>query len=289
MGREAMPRVLDLLDRYGMPATWATVGHLFLSSCERRDGQPHPELARPDYRWKPDDWYREDPTSTVDNDPFWYGPDLLEEVRSRATAHEIGSHSFSHILFGDPGCSRKAASADVSAAVDAAANVGVRLHSFVYPRHSCGHVDILREHGFSVYRGALLEPFLQLPTAVRRPLRFMAMLTAFPPRTTSPIREHGLVHVPASMLFALPPSGVGSTITWRMLARRAIRGIRRAEQRREVFTMFFHDHNFGIRTGDHLRALREVLAHASSRRERGTLDVATMSQMAAAGPAGAGV
>jgi peptidoglycan/xylan/chitin deacetylase (PgdA/CDA1 family) len=281
-GREAMPRILDLFDRFGTPATWATVGHLFLSSCERRDGRPHPEITRPEYAWRGEDWYHDDPASTQADEPLWYGADLVAHVRSRTVGHEIGSHSFSHILFGDPGCSRDAAAADVAAAVDAAARNGITLSSFVFPRHSPGHMDVLRDYGFSVYRGDLLEPFIGLPRAARRPLRFLAMAASLAPRTTAPVRGGaGLVHVPASMHFALPPSRAGAAITWRMLARRAIRGIRRAERRREVFTMFFHDHNFGVRTDDHLRALNEILAFAADRRERGVLDISTMSELAA--------
>lgn len=279
-GREAMPRVLDLFDRYGTPATWAAVGHLFLSSCERVDGRPHPEIARPGYAWRREDWYRDDPASTLADAPLWYGSDLLHDVRSRAVGHEVGSHSFAHILFGEAGCSREAAAADVTAAVDAAASSGVVLRSFVFPQHSAGHLDVLRERAFRVYRGALLEPFIGLPPVARRPLRFMAMAGSLPPRTTPPIADDGLVHVPASMHFALPSSRAGAAITWRMLARRAIRGIRRAERRGEVFTMYFHDHNFGVRTDDHLRALRAVLAHASARRDRGALDVVTMGELA---------
>jgi peptidoglycan/xylan/chitin deacetylase (PgdA/CDA1 family) len=280
-GREAMSRVLDLFDRFGTPATWATVGHLFLSACDRQDGRPHPEITRPEYGWRGEDWYRDDPASALPDAPLWYGPDLLADVRSRAVGHEIGSHSFSHIVFGDPGCSRDAAAADVAAAVDAAAGTGVTLRSFVFPRHSPGHIDVLRDHGFSVYRGDLLEPFIALPKGARQPLRLLAMVGSLTPRTTAPIPDRGLVHVPASMHFALPASPVGLAVTWRMLARRAIRGIRRAERRREVFTMFFHDHNFGVRTDDHLRALDGVLAFAADRRERGVLDISTMSELGA--------
>jgi peptidoglycan/xylan/chitin deacetylase (PgdA/CDA1 family) len=285
-GREAMSRVLDLFDRFGTPATWATVGHLFLSSCKRGDGRPHTEITRPEYAWRGDDWYRDDPASTLADEPLWYGADVLADVRSRAVAHEIGSHSFSHILFGDPGCSRAAAASDVGAAVDAAAQTGLTLRSFVFPQHSPGHVDVLRDHGFSVYRGDLLEPFVGLPRAARRPLRLLAMVGSLAPRTTPPIPDRGLVHVPASMHFALPASPAGSAITWRMLARRAIRGIRRAEHRREVFTMFFHDHNFGTRTDDHLRALSELLAFAAARKERGALDIVTMRELPDASPPG---
>src|SRR2546426_7157728 len=33
--RENMPYLLQILERYSFPITWATVGHLFLESCAR--------------------------------------------------------------------------------------------------------------------------------------------------------------------------------------------------------------------------------------------------------------
>jgi hypothetical protein len=125
-----------------------------------------------------------------------------------------------------------------------------------------------------------------LPRAARQPLRLLAMVGSLTPRTTSAVPDRGLLHVPASMHFALPASPAGAAVTWRMLARRAIRGIRRAERRRQVFTMFFHDHNFGTRTDDHLRALSEVLAFAAARKERGVLDIVTMRELPDASPPG---
>jgi hypothetical protein len=34
--RENVPTLLDLFDKYQIPATWATVGHLFLNECSSR-------------------------------------------------------------------------------------------------------------------------------------------------------------------------------------------------------------------------------------------------------------
>jgi hypothetical protein len=47
-------RLLALLDRYEIPATWAIVGHLMLAGCSRHDGAVHMDVTpRPDYSWFP--------------------------------------------------------------------------------------------------------------------------------------------------------------------------------------------------------------------------------------------
>src|SRR5437773_1916634 len=42
--RENVPYILSLLDDVSIPITWATVGHLFLSSCTRDGSRAHPEM-----------------------------------------------------------------------------------------------------------------------------------------------------------------------------------------------------------------------------------------------------
>src|SRR5688572_22286936 len=121
--------LIALLDELDLAATWAVVGHLFLERCERGpDGSPHPELARPQHRG-----LDADPCSDVAHAPLFYAPDLVDEIASARAGHEIGSHSFSHLVYGD--CSRAAAASDLRACVEAARERGMELRSFVFPRN----------------------------------------------------------------------------------------------------------------------------------------------------------
>src|SRR5438128_12099918 len=45
--RHNLPYILDLLTDVSVPITWATVGHLFLSSCRRNGTHAHPDMPRP--------------------------------------------------------------------------------------------------------------------------------------------------------------------------------------------------------------------------------------------------
>ena len=99
--------LVALFDELEIPATWAMVGHLFLTECRRGDdGRSHPALARPNYAWYPRDWLGEDPCTSWTAAPLWYGPDLVDLVRGSTTPQELASHSFSHLIYGDPGCSK---------------------------------------------------------------------------------------------------------------------------------------------------------------------------------------
>jgi peptidoglycan/xylan/chitin deacetylase (PgdA/CDA1 family) len=181
--RIQIKRLLALLDRYEIPATWATVGHLMLEGCTRHDGAVHAEvMPRPDYSWFPKDWYVHDPCTSAIQSPGWYAPDILEWIRGTRVRHEIASHSFAHIYYGDPECNAAAARVDLTAAVAAASQCDVSLRSFVFPRNQVGHLDVLREQGIRAYRGADPTPFRKSKGKLYKTLSFLDQLFGLPPK-----------------------------------------------------------------------------------------------------------
>ena len=71
--RQNFPELLSMFEHYGIPATWATVGHLFLERCSMKDGQVHPEVLRIPYfaneywNYTEGDWFGIEPGSTFQN------------------------------------------------------------------------------------------------------------------------------------------------------------------------------------------------------------------------------
>src|SRR5579859_7458640 len=88
--RGVVHELLRLLDEYGVPATWAVVGHLFLASCRRApDGKVPPEIVRPNYDWHHGDWLRADPCTDALDDPLFYGADIVDMISGASAGHEI--------------------------------------------------------------------------------------------------------------------------------------------------------------------------------------------------------
>jgi len=62
-GRKNLPILLSLFEEYRIPVNWAIVGHLFLETCMREEGVPHPEIPRIPYfenmfaEYKKSDWF----------------------------------------------------------------------------------------------------------------------------------------------------------------------------------------------------------------------------------------
>lgn len=156
--RENVPKILSLCDKYNVPITWATVGHLFLKSCQPVNGVKHPELLRLPYfenkYWKftRGDWFDYDPCTDLKKDPAWYAPDLIKDIMSRNVKHEIGCHTFSHVDCRDRIDDGQVFDAEIRKCLDIASNWGLQLKSFVHPGHTIGHLDMLKELGFTSFR-----------------------------------------------------------------------------------------------------------------------------------------
>jgi peptidoglycan/xylan/chitin deacetylase (PgdA/CDA1 family) len=157
--RENMPKILALCDHYNIPITWLTVGHLFLESCSKLNGVPHPEIPRLSrfendwWRFSGNDWFEHDPCTNSREDPLWYAPDLIKKILNSKVKHEIGCHTFSHIDCRDSVCTPELFKAELEACNQAANRVGIdKMESFVHPGHTIGNLETLAKTGFTSYR-----------------------------------------------------------------------------------------------------------------------------------------
>ena len=156
--REHFPLILNKLNELKIPITWATVGHLFLDSCEMKNGTPHFEMPRSKYfeneYWKYDkgDWFDLDPCGNYKTHPEFYAPDLIEMILNSKVKHEIGCHSFSHIDYSEKHSSKELIEADLHACEQAAKRFGVKMQSFVFPGNFHGHFDLLEKYGYKLVR-----------------------------------------------------------------------------------------------------------------------------------------
>ncbi len=277
--RAAIDRLLEILDRHELPATWAIVGHLFLDRCERSNGRPHPEIVRPDFDWLDGDWFDVDPCSNAREAPFFYGPDLIERIRACRVTQEIGCHSFAHVMAGDEGCSADAFRSDLAACTARAAHHGLTLRSFVFPRNSVGHVDRLAEAGFTSYRGRPGRPFADRGEAARRGLRLIDRVRPLAGSAVRPERDElGVWNIPQTFLFA--PATHHRRVPIGLWARGPIGRLRQAARHGSLFHLWFHPYNV---TADPERALdgfERVCAEATRLRSRDRLDILSMGELA---------
>jgi peptidoglycan/xylan/chitin deacetylase (PgdA/CDA1 family) len=274
-------RLLALLAEYEISATWCIVGHLFLASCSERDGVKHPEIVQPTHAWAEGDWFAHDPCTSEEDDPIFYGARLVERVRACPVAQEIGCHTFSHVILGDPGCSRATAVSELAECVRLARERGIDLRSFAFPRNSVGHLDVLREFGLTCYRGP--EPVWYerrgLPRAVKRIGHLADVVTARRPPVVAPEQTAaGVWNIPGSMMY-FPAHGRRRYLPVSVRVRRAIAGIERAASERAIFHLWFHPTNLADESERMFAGLRAIFERVATLRAVAGLEVASMGTL----------
>jgi peptidoglycan/xylan/chitin deacetylase (PgdA/CDA1 family) len=272
--------LLDLFRQHDVPATWAVVGHLFLDHCEPVNGVKHPDMPRPTHGWFKGDWYARDPASTVEADPIWYGRDIVKKIIRAEPRQEIGCHSFSHVIFGDEGCSEEVAESEVRKCVALARDLGIELRSLVFPRSQEGHHEILSKYGFSCYRTPRPGWFGALGGRARGLARLVNDLFGLsPPCAVVKKQPTGLWSMSASAYYR-SVVGAGRFVPIRSRVRQCVKGIDKAIDTKGVFHLCLHPWNLAVETERLIEGLRRVLRYAAEARLEGRLDLLSMGQLA---------
>lgn len=277
--RDAIGKLVGLLERYDIRATWAVVGHLFLDRCEPINGMKHPEIVRPAYRWSDGDWFQNDPCTNAAAAPFWYAPDVVETVLGCRTPQEVGCHGFSHMIVGDPGCSAECFESEIKACQAAAARWGIALRSFVFPRNAVGHLDVLRKMGFVAFRGTSGGWPERLPSPIRRLGSGLQNVFPLPPLTDRPRRAGGLWDLPGTC-FYLHRQGWARRVPVALRVRKALLGIEEAVERQSMFHLWFHPFNLASDPEGLLKGLETIFQEVTRYRESNQLTNPTMGELA---------
>lgn len=272
--RKIIKTLLKLLEKYKVPATWAIVGHLFLSYCKPKNGIKHPEIKRTK---TVRDWFDSDPATNIRQNPEWYGSDIVKIIKG-VKKQEIASHSFSHTIFDPKFCTKEWADSEVAECVRLAKKSRIRLTSFVFPRNKVGHLNVLKKHGFSAFRGpgTRWEP----PTNLFAKAMLAAqMLLPFPPPVFTPNPSGGMVNIPSSMYF-VSARGARKYIPNGVRFQKAKRGIDAAIQAKRVFHLWTHPTDFTDAPEKLLAEFEAILKYADQERKEGYLEIESMRQIA---------
>jgi hypothetical protein len=273
--------LLALFVEFGFSATWCVLGHLFLDRCELKDGVMHPQIVRPKHSWVEGDWFKHLKPQSEDEKSIFLGRSLVEKIKNCPVPQEIGSHSFSHVIFADAGCSRETALSEMKECARLAEEMSVKLHSFAFPRNEVGHAEALRETGFICYRGP--EPnwyeSSKVPEGLRRFFRLVDVLRAAKPPVVLPEKTaDGLWNIPGSAIY-FPMHGARRHIPLSLRVKRAVKGLNAAAQEKKIFHLWFHPTNMADEPDAMFRGLRAIMQHAAKLKDEGKLRYATMKEL----------
>lgn len=255
--RRQVPVLLKLFAGHDIPVTWATVGHLFLSSCRKNEsGLTHPDMPRPPYfsneHWKFDtgDWYRHDPGTDLEKDPCWYAPDLVKLIRESHKRNEIACHTFSHIDCTYRNCPPELAVAELDLCRRLAAASGIMLESMAFPGGTAGNYEALKGAGFLCYRR-------KTPCDIDVPQ----------------VDTHGLVAIPSGQQLEKDAYGWGTDFHIKRFAR----FLERAGRNGEMCHFWFHP---SMDPGYLENVMPRLLPLVAEARAMGRLEILTMGELA---------
>ncbi len=265
--RDGWRQLQQLSVEYDVPMTWAVVGHLFLDGCDRRHAV-HPT---------PPDWFECERGKWRNRPGLRFGGDLITDLLESEVEHEIGCHTFSHVVFDDEMVDREVIEAELTAAIEAASEYGIEYDSFVFPRNAVGYRDVLAAYGLKAYRSKQPEP-----PKFRR--QFDKLRTVVNPKRVElaepVVDEYGLVDIPPSLYafgFQGPVRRLLDSVWVDPIVRQATAGIDQAVRTDGVFHLWLHPND--LVTGRDVKRVEAIFEYIDQCRKHG-LTVETMANIA---------
>lgn len=277
--RRVIERLLDLFEKYEISATWAIVGHLFLENCSLdENGIKHPEIKRVKTPWYEDDWFCLDPSTNLEKDPVWYGLDIVKKIKNSKIYQEIGSHSFSHMIFCNDYLSEEAANSDITECIKIAKTLNIDLKSFVFPRNAEGFYSVLERNGFTSYRGKEKNWYEKYPNKIKKIFHILDQTLALKPRVNEPYFNNKLINIPGSMLY-LSRDSFRKFIPIKSREIKAKKGINEAIKQKKIFHLWFHPFNLSTDEKNLLKGLENIIKYADNKRSKGLIEIKTMNEI----------
>ena len=275
--KPVMLRLLDLMDQYDIPSTWAIVGRLLEEPGNKS------EFASTSLK----DYFPSLTNETVygqkgidePNKSIVHFPELLEEIQRRKVKHDIGTHTYNHTFLQFlPEGSDELVKTDINAAVELFKNKKVEAPcSLIFPKNQMGYEQILYDAGIRIVRSPNVERFRGYPKVLNRLLNKLDLFLPTGGPAVEPERHpSGLVLVPGSQIFRISNLGSRQHIPMANMVKKCIRGIDRAVAEKKIYHLWFHPFNFAHREQEHFDALEKVFQHLNQLREQQSIEVLTL-------------
>lgn len=264
-GRKAIPQLLELFQKHGIHATWATVGFMFADNYEELK-QYFPEKGLlPTYDDAALSTYRcfDGIGENEQEEPCFYASSLIEQVTT-TTGMEIGSHTFSHFYCRETGQTVEQFEADMKAAKKIAKAKGYDITSVVLPRNQCEpeYTEVLHKLGYTAYRDEEND-WIHEKVKIRSLMRGLRLLDVYFPLTGQggykPNNENGIWNLVGSRMYK--PFFKPLSFLEKQKIRRIKKQMLHAAKNGLMFHLWWHPHNIGVMTELHLKQLEEIFSY----------------------------
>jgi len=285
--RSAIPKILEIFQKYEIHSTWAAIGFLFSESREELNNNL--PQTKPDYKNKfySSYHYLENVGNNEQDDPFHFAPSLIKMISIHQN-QEIATHTFSHYYCLEEGQDIDTFRADLEAAINIGKKFNNRFQSIVFPRNQVNHyyLAVCKENGLKAYRGNE-KSWLYAPrndqneSLIRRALRLIDAYINLSGFNTYHIENNDpndLVNIPASRF--LRPYSKLLKIIEPIRLKRILSEMTHAAREKKIFHLWWHPHNFGTNTEKNLQFLENILSHFADLREKYSMISLNMAELA---------
>ena len=255
--RVAYRSILDVLDDYDVPATFAFVGLFSQSAASfaRVRAEVDALAVRAPAYLKP-------ALRSIDHDgDGWHGDQLVAAVAASPTGHEIALHGVTHVPWTDVDADFVRDELRLGGTLDGPVRDS---RTFVYPRNLVAHVDILAEQGMAGFR-----------TARSKRSRAASFISEFDLMATPdvPPRPTGLVPIPAGF-FLNWRSGLRRLVPRAVTIARARRLLDSASANGGIVHYWLHPENVATAPAT-LTLFRALVREVARRRDSGDCHIMT--------------
>lgn len=278
--KQVIPEILALFEKHEIHATWATVGMLLAENWE--EWHAYSPRVKPEFLQKDKSAYQ-----WGDYQPELEGlfaPELVKLI-SQTKGQELGSHTFSHFYTGEKGSNLNAFQADLEACKRIFWDkMSINPTSLVFPRNQYDDSVLKRasEAGFKTFRTNPKDWFWEntaRETLMKKIFRTGDTLLPLGHRTSFPEidQKKDWTEIPASRL--LRPFREGSIFNSRRIERIKAELVESCN-RKEIYHLWWHPHNFGFLPQENLSILEDLLDFIAELKSRFDLQSLNMDELA---------
>lgn len=262
--RKSIPLVLNLFEKYGIHATWATVGFLFAKDYEQlMEFCPKEKPTYNDFKLS---YYNLIENKLIGdnetNDPYHYAHSLIEKI-IQTPNQELATHTFGHFYCNEPGQTISQFDSDLKSAQKISmTNFGIKLESLVLPRNqfNSAYLEVAFNNGIKVVRSNPDVWFWKAENLKYSSLRAIDAIVKISKTSifsSISVKKDQIMCLPASR-FLRPYTKKEGFLEFLKFQRIKIEMIK-AARTNSNYHLWWHPHNFGNCTEENLRYLEKIL------------------------------
>lgn len=271
-GRKAIPKLLELFEKYEIHATWATVGFMFADGCE--DAKRYfPDVDKlPTYdnkKLSPYNGFGERAGKDEESECY-YAPEIIKEI-AETKGQEIGTHTFSHFYCRENGQTTEQFEADMISALNIAKAKGYDIKSVILPRNQTTEEStaVLSKLGFAAYRDEEND-WIHEHVKIRPLMRILRLLDVYFPLTGNggyiPEAQNGIINLVGSRMYK--PYFKPLFFLEGLKVLRIKRQMKKAAKKGLFFHLWWHPHNIGVKTEYHFKQLEKIFGYYAKLKDK---------------------